>query len=103
MIIDVISKIYDNSAPGPDGIQTSFWEKCTTELAVPLQMLFIQSLESDIIPECLKRAAIVPIYKSGDKSLPSNYRTISLTPILMKIFEKKGTWSDILLMELIVL
>ena len=49
-------------------------------------MLFIQSLESRIIPECLKRAAIVPIYKSGDKSLPSNYHPI--TPILMKIFER---------------
>ena len=63
-------------------------KKCAIELAVPLQMLFIQSLESGIIPECLKRAAIVPIYKSGDKSLPSNYRPISLTPILMKIFER---------------
>ena len=51
-------------------------------------MLFIQSLESGLIPDCLKRAEIVPIYKSGDKSLPSNYRHISLTPILMKIFER---------------
>ena len=63
-------------------------KKCAIELAVPLQMLFIQSLESGIIPEYLKRATIVPIYKSGDKSLPSNYRPISLTPILMKIFER---------------
>ena len=51
-------------------------------------MLFIQSLESGIIPEFLKRAAIVPIYKNGDKSLPSNYHSIYLTPILMKIFER---------------
>ena len=85
MIIDAISA---SSAPGPDGIQASFWKKCAIELAVPLQMLFIQSLESGIIPECLKRAAIVPIFESGDKSLPSNYRPISLTPILMKIFER---------------
>ena len=63
-------------------------KKFAIELALPLKMLFIQSLESGIIPECLKRAAIVPIYKSGDKSLPSNYRPISLSPILMKIFEK---------------
>ena len=88
MIIDAISEISASSAPGPDGIQASFWKKCAIELAVPLQMLFIQSLESGIIPECLKRAAIVPIYKSGDKSLPSNYRPISLTPILMKIFKR---------------
>ena len=83
MIIDAISA---SSAPGPDGIQASFWKKCAIELAVPLQILFIQSLESGIIPECLKRAAIVPVFKSGDKSLTSNYRPISLTPILMKIF-----------------
>ena len=88
LIIDAISEISASSAPGPDGILASFWKKCAIELAVPLQMLFIQSLESGIIPECLKRAAIVPIYKSGDKSLPSNYRPISLTPILMKIFER---------------
>ena len=78
MIIDAISEISASSAPGPDGIQASFWKKCAIELAVPLQMLFIQSLESGIIPECLKRAAIVPIYKSGDKSQPSNYCPISL-------------------------
>ena len=80
MIIDASS--------GPDGIQASFWKKCAIEIVVPLQMLFIQSRESGIIPQCLKRAAIVPIFKSGDKSLPSNYRPIPLTPILMKIFER---------------
>ena len=63
-------------------------EKYAIELAVPLQMLLIQSLESGIIPDCLKRAAIVPIYKSGDKSLPSNYRPLSLSPIVIKIFER---------------
>ena len=59
------------------------------ELAVPLSnCCLLQSLESGIIPDCFKRAAIVPIYKSGDKLLPSNYSPISLTPILMKIFER---------------
>ena len=33
-------------------------------------------------------AAIVPVYKSGERSNPINYRPISLTPILRKILER---------------
>ena len=88
MNINAIYEISASSAPGPDGIHASLWKKCPFELAVPLQMLFIQSLEAGIIPECLNRVALFPIYKSGDKSLPSNYHPISLTPILMKVFER---------------
>ena len=40
------------------------------------------------VPSLLKRAAVVPIYKGGDRSDPSNYRPVSLTTILMKIMEK---------------
>ena len=47
-----------------------------------------KSLTEGIIPSCLKTAAIVPVYKGGGPSSPSNYRPISLTPILMKIFER---------------
>ena len=35
-----------------------------------------------------KRAAIVPIFKSGDKTQASNYRPISLTTVVCKVFER---------------
>ena len=39
-------------------------------------------------PERLKFSLIKPIYKSGDKSSPSNYRPLSIFPAFSKIFEK---------------
>jgi hypothetical protein len=45
-------------------------------------------LAQGIYPERLKFSLIRPIYKSGDKSSPSNYRPISLLPAFLKIFEK---------------
>ena len=45
-------------------------------------------LAQGIYPERLKFSSIKPIYRSGDKSSPSNYRPISLLPVFSKIFEK---------------
>ena len=35
-----------------------------------------------------KTAAVVPIHKGGSKSDPANYRPVSLTSVIMKIFER---------------
>ena len=40
------------------------------------------------VPACFKHASIVPIYKRGDRSLSTNYWSISLLPSLSKILER---------------
>ena len=41
-----------------------------------------------IVPLDWRRANVVPIFKKGTKSLPSNYRPVSLTSIVGKILER---------------
>ncbi len=87
-IIEAINELCTTSAPGPDGMNAAIFKQCAHEIAKPLHILFTKMIECECIPDPLKLAAIVPIFKSGDKSMPSNYRPISLTPIMMKIFER---------------
>ena len=57
-------------------------------ISKPLCEILNLSIENGIIPDQLKIARIVPIFKSGDNSLFSNYRPISVLPVFSKILEK---------------
>ena len=49
---------------------------------------FTHSLSSGVVPPSFKRAAITPVFKSGDRSVPSNYWPISLTSVVSKVLER---------------
>ena len=73
VISEAINEMSTNSAAGPDGMPASLFKECRDELCIPLQIFFAKSLTEGIIPSCLKTAAIVPVYKGGGPSSPSNY------------------------------
>ena len=40
------------------------------------------------IPQSWKNAKVTPIFKAGDPTDVSNYRLISVIPVIMKVFER---------------
>ena len=50
--------------------------------------LINSSFMAGIFPECLKHATITPIYKKDNKQTMSNYRPISVLPLMSKVFER---------------
>lgn len=85
---NLILKLKNDSAPGNDGIGNSLVKKCTDSIVTPLVHIFNLSLAVGIFPQCWKTAVVTPIYKSGNKSSPTNYRPISLLTTFSKLLEK---------------
>ena len=54
----------------------------------PIIFIFNLSLNSGVVPEKLKMAKAMLIFKKGDRSLPGSYRMISLLSILNKMLQK---------------
>ena len=87
-IIQAIKDISPTSAPGPDGITPKFLKEYAEELAEPLHLLWRKSLDTGENPDGTHLAYITAIFKSGDKSEAANYRPVSLTNHITKVFER---------------
>ena len=83
-----IECLKSNTSPGPDGIGPYILSCCVNSISLPLHILWRKSLDSGTVPDIFKNAHITPIYKSGSRRLPENYRPISLTSSVIKVFEK---------------
>ena len=53
-----------------------------------LTRLYNQAIEDGEYPDALKITKVIEIYKAKDKTLPVNYRPISLLPIIAKVLDK---------------
>ena len=76
-----------HKAAGPDGIPGSILKKFPDLFSHILTKIFKISYETGIVPKKMKTANVVPLFKKGDRMLPSNYRPVSLTPIIAKVLE----------------
>ena len=57
------------------------------EVSLPISILFNKSMSEGKIPEDWRRANIVPLFKAGCRNKPENFRPVSLTSQICKLFE----------------
>ena len=86
-IIAIISSFKSNASSGHDGVSSKLVKDLKYAPSFPLSIIINNSLAMGLVPNMAKLAKIIPIYKAKDKKYISNYRPISLLPIISKILE----------------
>ena len=88
-VFALLSKLCRSKATGLDNISAKLLRECPDLLAESLTHMFNQSLMTGIFPDEWKSARVTPLYKnSGKRSDPTNYRPISVIPVVAKVFER---------------
>ena len=77
-----------SKATGLDGLSAKFLKLGSSVIATPVAKILNLSIATGICPDNFKKAKITPCFKKGDKSDMSNYRPISVLPLLSKLIEK---------------
>jgi len=83
-----ISSLSANKATGLDGIPSRFIRDSALVIAHPLSQIVKLSIIQCAVPNDLKSARVVPLFKKNDKTEVGNYRPVLILCVLSKFLEK---------------
>ena len=87
-VVGYLLKIDSNKSTGVDGISSRMRKLAASIIAPSITKLINLSFSLNVFPSLWKTAKVTPICKSGDPTDVTNYRPISVLPILSKIAER---------------
>lgn len=85
-ITRTIKRLKNNKSPGKDGITNEMIKSISPSLMEAMQHIFNIVLDTGIYPYDWKVGLNIPIYKNGCTFNPENYRGITLTNTIGKLF-----------------
>ena len=86
-VLQYINNMKPSRCCGHDNISSNTLKLIANKVSPSLTLIINQSLSTGIFPDSLKTAKVIPSHKKDEKTIMSNYRPISILPVLSKIIE----------------
>lgn len=86
-ILNLLLKLGTKKSGGPDRVTKAFLFRFSEWCSKHLQIIFQESLDTDVVPRARKTVQVTPVHMAGNKQFISNYRPISLTSASCRVLE----------------
>ena len=87
-ISKVIKNLKSSKSSGLDDIDSYVLKLACEEVTPAITHIVNLSIGQSYFPTFWKTSKVIPLFKKGDKTIPKNYRPVSLLPITSKILER---------------
>uniref|UniRef100_A0A914N089 Reverse transcriptase domain-containing protein n=2 Tax=Meloidogyne TaxID=189290 RepID=A0A914N089_MELIC len=85
---NILENLPNKNSNSPDDIPYILLKSCSKILSPTITEIFRIILDNRTIPEIWRQSYIIPIFKKGEINDPANYRPISVTCTLCRVFER---------------
>ncbi len=83
-----LQRVNVRKAAGPDGIPGRVLRSCADQLAILFTSISNELFATSVVPTSFKKSIIIPVPKNNKPSCLNDYRSVALTSIVMKVFER---------------
>ena len=81
-----MSNLAKNKAAGPDGVTNEMLLAGKQQMIKAIWILCRMAFKLEKVPNDWVKGLIIPIHKDGDKTVPDNYRGITLLNVVGKVY-----------------
>ena len=75
-IQSIVQVLLSNKSPGYDDVSPRVVKVVIDHISAPLCNIFNKSFKTGLFPDKLKLAKVIPVFKSENRTLLTNYRPI---------------------------
>ena len=95
-IIEICGTCRSGTAVGHDNISMNLIKYSIDKIIFPVTSIINLSITCGIVPNQLKIARVIPLFKSCEQDMFTNYRPVSVLPAFSKILDYRVMYSRLL-------